>query len=120
MPDNRINTALAGPDSTPTPIVEYEYENALNAAQGQIQNIMTTEQQSAVFGFNEVRIQVTVDTYYWIGSTPAINQPSGKADILFAGIVYHEIVNPAHKITFVSANGTSEGKMFIRPVKRLP
>lgn len=119
MTDNRINTALAGPDSSPTPIVQYEYENSEGDAQGQIYDVGDTEDSSDAFGFNEVRIQVSVDTNYWIGAAPAISDEDGKMDILFAGIVYHEIVNPAHKIAFISADGSTEGKLFIRPVKRL-
>lgn len=119
MTDNRISSALAGPDASPAPIVEYEYEDDQGAALGQALNITASENQSAVFGFNEIRLQVEVDTLYWIGETPSLNQGQERVDILFAGVVYHEVVNPAHKITFQSADGASEGKLFIRPVKRL-
>lgn len=119
MTENRINTALAGPDSSPTPIVEYEYDDSDGDAQGQILDVTDAEDSSDAFGFNEVRIQVSVDTNYWMGAAPTVSDEDGKMDILFAGIVYHEIVNPAHKIAFISADGTSEGKLFIRPVKRL-
>lgn len=119
MTENRISAALAGPDSSPAPIVEYEYEDSEGAALGQNLSVTTSEDQSGVFGCNEARIQVEVDTYYWIGENPTINHAEGRGDILFAGVVYHELVNPAHKIAFISANGSSEGKMFIRPIKRL-
>lgn len=117
--DNRIQAALAGPDSTPAPIVGYEYQDDQGTVQGQALDITAVEDQSGVFGYNEVRIQVEVDTHYWIGETPSLNAGQGRIDVLFAGVVYHEVVDPAHKITFISADGASEGKMFIRPVKRL-
>lgn len=119
MTDSRINTALAGPDSSPTPIIQYEYEDGEGEAVGQILDVSDAADVSDAFGFNEVRIQVSVDTHYWIGANPAVSDEDGKMDILFAGILYHEIVDPAHKIAFVSADGSSEGKLFIRPVKRL-
>jgi hypothetical protein len=120
MTENRIQAALAGPDSSPAPIVGYEYQDSQGAVQGQALDVTDTEDQSGVFGFNEVRIQVEVDTHYWIGATPSLNQGAGRMDILFAGVVYHEVVDPAHKMTFISADGASTGKLFIRPVKRLP
>lgn len=119
MTENRIKAALAGPNSSPAPIIEYMYENGEGEAQGQVLEIAAEEEQSAVFGADEVRIQVSADALYWIGESPALDEEEGKADILFAGIVYHEIVNPAHKIAFASADGVTEGKLFIRPVKRL-
>ncbi len=119
MTENRIKAALAGPNYTPAPIVGYEYEDDQAAALGQVLTVDATEDQSAVFGYNEVRIQVEVDTYYWIEETPTLNQGAGRMDILFAGVVYHEIVDPAHKMTFISADGVSEGNLFIRPIKRL-
>ena len=117
--DNRIQAALAGPDYTPAPIVGYEYEDGQGAALGQVLTVDATEAQSAVFGYNEIRIQVDVDTHYWISETPSLNAGAARMDILFASVVYHEIVDPAHKITFISADGVSTGDMFIRPVKRL-
>jgi len=119
MSENRISAALAGPESSPAPIVEYEYADDQGAALGQALNVTATEDQSGVFGFNEIRLQAEVDTYYWIDETPTLNQGQERMDILFAGVVYHEVVNPNHKITFQSADGASEGKLFIRPVKRL-
>lgn len=117
--DNRIQAALAGPDSSPAPIVGYEYQDDQGAVQGQLLTVDASESQSGVFGFNEVRIQVEVDTHYWIDETPSLNQGAGRMDVLFAGVVYHEVVDPTHKMTFISADGVSEGKLFIRPVKRL-
>ncbi len=119
MTENRISAALAGPDSSPAPIVEYEYQDDQGAALGQALDITASEDQSDVFGFNEIRIQVEVDTHYWIDENPSLNEGQGRIDVLFAGVVYHEVVNPDHKITFISADGSSEGKLFIRPVKRI-
>ena len=119
MPEDRISAAVAGPHSTPAPIVEYEYADEGGAALGQALTVSTTEDQSQEFGFNEVRIQAEVDTHYWIDENPSLNVGQARIDVFFAGVVYHELVNPNHKITFISADGSSEGKLFIRPVKRL-
>lgn len=119
MTDSRINTALAGPDSSPTPIIQYEYEDGEGEAVGQILDVSDSADVSDAFGFNEVRMQVSVDTHYWIGVNPTVSEEDSKMDMLFAGILYHEIVDPEHKIAFISADGSSEGKLFIRPVKRL-
>ncbi|MCB9990686.1 MAG: hypothetical protein H6867_04825 [Rhodospirillales bacterium] len=119
MPENRIKTALAGPNHSPAPIVGYEYDDDQGAALGQVLAVEASEDQSAVFGYNEVRIQAEVDTHYWIGDDPALNSGQDQMDILFAGVVYHEVVDPTHKMTFVSADGVSTGNLFIRPVQRL-
>lgn len=119
MTENRIKAALAGPSYTAAPIVAYEYDDDQGAALGQVLAVDASEDESAVFGYNEVRIQAEVDTHYWIGETPALNSGQDQMDILFAGVVYHEIVDPTHKMTFISADGVSTGSLFIRPVKRL-
>jgi len=119
MTENRIKAALAGPDFSPAPIVAYEYEDDQDTAQGQVLDVTDTEDQSDVFSFEEVRIQVDVDTHYWIDTSPAIDEGTDKMDILFAGVVYHEVVDPAHKMAFISADGATAGKLFIRPVKRI-
>jgi len=119
MTENRIKAALAGPDFSPAPIVAYEYEDDQDTAQGQVLDVTGTEDQTDVFSFEEVRIQVDVDTHYWIDTNPAIDEGTDKMDILFAGVVYHEVVDPAHKMAFITADGATAGKLFRRPVKRI-
>lgn len=120
MANPRVKSAKTGIRADALPIVEYDYGETSSTPHGQnvdFDNNDSTE--SAAFGYDEVRFQVSVDCYYTIGAAPDASQTDdGKTDILFAGIPYHEVVDPEHLISVQAVNADESGKLFIRPLVR--
>lgn len=104
--DTLVDAALAGPSFNPLPVVKYG--PSLRVAIG------AASQVSTAILAQLVTITPTVDCFYAIGETPVAADAAGS-DFLPAGKKFSVAITPGHKVAVISADGATEGALFILP-----